>query len=64
MSRLETYVQPHNFSYLYQKTNTSWGDRAYANVAPKLWNGIPLQIRQSPSVDVFKKRLKSHLFET
>ena len=31
------------------KTNTSWGDRAYANVAPKLWNGIPLQIRQSPS---------------
>ena len=46
------------------KTNTSWGDRAYANVAPKLWNGIPLQIRQSPSVDVFKKRLKSHLFET
>ena len=25
----------------------------------KMWNGIPLQIRQSPSVGVFKKVLKS-----
>ena len=64
MSRLETYVQPHNFSYLYQKLTLAGGTEHNANVAPKLWNGIPLQIRQSPSVDVFKKRLKSHLFET
>ena len=44
------------------KTNTSWGDRAFANVAPKLWNGIPLNIRQSQSVEVFKRKLKHHLF--
>ena len=26
-----------------------------------LWNGIPLEIRQSNSVSVFKKNLKTHL---
>ena len=29
------------FQLFVPKTNTSWGDRAYANVAQKLWNGIP-----------------------
>ena len=44
------------------KTNNKWGDRAFANVAPKLWNTLPLEIRQSSSVEIFKKKLKHHLF--
>ncbi len=40
----------------------SKGDRAFMVVAPKLWNGLPLHIRQAPSLEVFKSPLKTHLF--
>ena len=40
----------------------SYGDRAFSVAAPKLWNEIPSFIKFSPSVDVFKSRLKTYLF--
>ena len=39
----------------------SYVDRAFSVVAPKHWNDIPLDIKLSRSVDVFKFRLKSYL---
>ena len=45
------------------RVNTiSYGDRAFAVAAPKLWNNIPFHIRSSPSINVFKNKLKTHLF--
>ena len=44
------------------KTKITLGDRAFACAAPKLWNNLPLEIRKSPSVNVFKSKLKAHLF--
>ena len=38
------------------------GDRAFAVVAPNLWNALPLGVRAVDSVDCFKSRLKAHLF--
>ena len=38
------------------------GDRAFQFVAPSLWNALPLALRSSPSVDIFKKNLKTLLF--
>ncbi len=40
----------------------SKGDRAFSVAAPRLWNLLPMHIKSSPSVDVFKSRLKSYLF--
>ena len=40
----------------------SYGDRAFSVAAPKHWNEIPLNIKLSRSVDVFKSRLKTYLF--
>ncbi len=40
----------------------SKGDRAFMVVAPKLWNSLPLHIRQARSLEVFKSHLKTHLF--
>ena len=34
----------------------------YVSLAPKLWNQLPLAIRQSNSVDSFKRDLKTYLF--
>ena len=38
------------------------GDCAFAVAAPKLWNVLPLHIRQAASLPVFKSLLKTHLY--
>uniref|UniRef100_A0A3P9BFF7 Reverse transcriptase domain-containing protein n=1 Tax=Maylandia zebra TaxID=106582 RepID=A0A3P9BFF7_9CICH len=36
------------------------GDRAFSIVAPKLWNNLPMHVREAPSLSTFKSRLKTH----
>ena len=38
------------------------GDCAFAALAPKLWNNLPISIRSANSVDCFKKHLKTYFF--
>jgi hypothetical protein len=40
-----------------------YGERSFSSVAPKLWNALPDSIRDSKTVDVFKKSLKTHFFQ-
>ena len=40
----------------------SYGDRAFSKAAPVLWNGLPQHLRDPMQFDVFKTKLKSHLF--
>ena len=40
-----------------------FGKRSFAAAAPTLWNNLPLNIKQAPSVDIFKSRIKTHLFQ-
>ena len=47
-----------------QKTLSSYGDRAFSSCAPKLWNSLPMDIRCCVSLDVFKNRLKTFLFQS
>jgi len=42
--------------------NSSFGQRSFSYCAPKIWNDIPLLVRQSPSLDSFKHNLKTHYF--
>ena len=42
--------------------NTLKGSHAFQYSAASLWNNLPLDIRQSSSLDTFKKCLKTHLF--
>ena len=39
-----------------------YGDRAFSNAAPYLWNKLPLEIRQCKTTNSFKNKLKTHLF--
>ena len=44
-----------------QKT---YGDRAFAVAAPRLWNALPIQMRQpGTALDTFKRSLKTLLFK-
>jgi len=43
------------------KTKT-YGDRAFAVCAPKTWNTVPLEIRQSSTIVLFKKKTQDFPF--
>ena len=38
-------------------------DFDFAIKGPRLWNSLPMNLRQAPSVMTFKKRLKTYLFK-
>ena len=40
----------------------TYGDRAFAVAAPKLWNTLPIHIKQSDTISNFKTNLKTFLF--
>jgi len=42
--------------------NLSFGARAFRDAAPKIWNSIPLHIRQSQTYSSFRRHLKTHYF--
>ena len=44
------------------KTSTSYGDRAFSNYAPRLWNALPDYVRKSNTLSYFKSHLKHQLF--
>ena len=45
------------------KSFSTLGDRSFCMAAPKLWNDLPLFIRNISSVNAFKKALKTYLFQ-
>ena len=38
------------------------GDSSFLVAAPKLWNELPVYLRESESVPAFRRALKTHLF--
>ena len=44
------------------RPNFSRSEGAFSFIGPKLWNGLPRELRSLSSVDVFKKSLKCHFF--
>ena len=40
----------------------TFGDRAFSVFAPRLWNALPLHVKISSDVNIFKSTLKTHFF--
>jgi len=51
----ETLVTPKS------KTGT-YGGHSFSITGPKLWNELPIELRSTKELSVFKSRLKTHLF--
>ena len=45
-----------------RRSRRTIGDRAFSVAAPRLWNALPPDVVSAPSLPVFKKLLKTHLF--
>ena len=41
----------------------NFGKRSFAAAAPMLWYDLPLNVKRSPSVAIFKSRITTHLFQ-
>jgi len=53
-----------SFRLQVQRTRTEFGRRAFSIAAPTVWNALPNKLTQSSSLPIFKKHLKSLLFNT
>ena len=63
--KTETNLRNNNKILLHHApSNNRYGARAFSFIAPLLWNELPEDIKLSSSNDVFKRRLKTHLFKT
>ena len=45
-----------------QRSRTKFGDRSFAIFGPKIWNELPRDLRESGSLNSFKKNLKTYLY--
>ena len=44
-----------------RRYESMYGQRSFSVAAPKLWNALPLHIREEQSLTIFKKTVKSYL---
>ena len=44
-------------------TKKKYGARSFSNAAPVLWNGLPRDLKEAPSISSFRRQLKTHLFD-
>ena len=42
---------------------TQYGRRTFTYAGPRLWNALPLSVRQEKDINNFKKQVKTILFE-
>ena len=41
----------------------TYRDRVFSIAAPRQWNNLPLSMRKTPSIAIFKRHLKTYLFK-
>ena len=67
-SLLEEYHPPRSLRSAAQsllsepRVHKKYGDRAFSVAGPKLWNGLPIEIRNSPSIFIFQKSPQNSSF--
>ena len=49
--------------FLPQKNTSQYGLKSIRYYGAKCWNGIPVEVKRSPSVKMFRQKLKIFLFE-
>ena len=54
--------QDHNLLVEPKYNGERFGAKSFSVAGPRLWNGLPVDLRAITSLDTFKKHLKTHLF--
>ena len=51
-------------NYSLPRLRTKFGERAFSYSGPAAWNRLPHDVRASPSLNVFKRKLKTRIFKS
>ena len=63
LQELFTYAHHgHNLKLIVPTFNTSYGNNSFSVIGPKLWNRLPNNIKSATDINLFKKLLKTFLF--
>ena len=68
-NRLKLYTPSRNlqsensYNLCVPRSRTRFGDRAFSQAAPQLWNSLPIDIRKQTTFPAFKRHLKTYLFK-
>ena len=62
-SRFSLRSNNENLFTIPQTRCKTFGDRAFVVTGPQIWNNVPLRIRDTENLDIFKNKLKTHLFK-
>ena len=62
-SRTLRSASQNQFIVVPRSSTTTYGDRAFSIAAPKLWNSLPVNLRETISIHLFKSKVKTHLFQ-
>ena len=57
-----SYTHTYTAMCVVRCSNNSFGDRCFVAAGPRLWNTLPVHLRQCDSLWQFKRLLKTHLF--
>jgi len=49
-------------NYVQPPTRTEFGKRAFSYAGPAVWNSLPDNLRRSPTINSFKRKLNTYLF--
>ena len=63
VSRRSTLRSASNESLIIPSTKTAFGTRSFSVAGPTYWNQLPETVKNAPSVNTFKRRLKTYLFQ-
>ena len=64
LSKLLLIKQQQDLTLSVPRTLTSYGDRAFSSIGPRLWNSLSVDIRLVSSLDCFKSKLKHYFFNS
>ena len=62
-SSCKVWTRESDFSLAIPQPRTNYCKRSLSYSGAVLWSGLPLDIRQSLSLDAFKRKLKSYDFD-
>ena len=50
--------------FVIPKVKKNVGNRSFSFSGPEIWNSLPYHVRHSPTSAIFKKNLKTYLFQS
>ena len=57
------FCKPEQVRAIHPRVKSNHGKRTFDYVGPRLWNSLPPDTRKAKNIEIYKKQLKTILFE-